>query len=221
MRRGVAIIGAQLGLRALWLAHDVGLLRADPRPDEADPTAAATILTTVLRLPPEPAGRLGEQARQLLEVGPDQYGYPSASLHVTLADASNVGPGDALADLEAMVPTLHGCGARVVGFGLSRRTAFAAVLVDAPLRDARSTLRSRWARAGRSGRALPERVIDRMWYANVVRFRSPPSAELIDRLRHLQPDTVPEFRFPTVDLVRTNKVMATERTTSLASFDLS
>jgi len=213
----LTITREQIGLRMLWLAKDARLLRPDPRPREADPLAPGSILTTLLRLPPGPALALAGQARALLAIDPGQYAYPSESLHVTLADATGLDPADAAADLRSLAPVLRGCRGQIVGFGLSRRTAFAALMVDPALGDARGALRAQWARPGPA--ALPERLLSRMWYVNFMRLVHQPAPELIHRLRHLPVVTEP-FTFPSVELVRTNKVMAAERTAGLAAFDL-
>ncbi len=214
----MAITRVQVGLGILWLAHDAGLLRPDPRAEEADPLARGSILTTLLRLPHGPALALAGQARELVADDPGQYAYPAESLHVTLADATGLDPTRAAADLCSLGPTLHGCRARIVGFGLSRRTAFAALAVDPALAVARGALRARWARSGPP--ALPERLLSRMWYVNFVRLVHQPSPELIDRVRHMAVAPIEPFAFPSVELVRTNKVMAAGRTATLASFDL-
>ncbi len=213
----LTITRAEIGLRMLWLASDAGLLRPDPRPEEADPLAPGSILTTLLRFPPGPALVLAGQGRELLAIDPGQYAYPPESLHVTLADATGLDPAGAAADLRSLAPALHGCRGRIVGFGLSRRTAFAALMVDPALGDARGRLRAQWARSGPA--ALPERLLSRMWYANFLRLVHQPAPELIHRLRQLPVVTEP-FAFPRVELVRTNKVMAAGRTAGLAAFDL-
>lgn len=207
-----------LGTRALWLAHDLGLIRIDPRPEEAEPRAAPSILTVVLRLDATTTAALSGLASELAEIDARQYAYPSESIHVTLVDAAGLDPERVVSDIRRAVAPLRGSGGRITGFALSPATAFAALAVERPLREMRLGLRAAWDRPAPSGAARLIRAD--LWHATVVRLTAPPSTDFVRRLRHLSQDPATRVTFRSVDVVRTNKVMAASRTTTLASFEV-
>jgi len=214
----MAVDRGRLGLRMLWLAHDLGLARVNPRPAEAEPRAAPSLLTVVLRPDPGAAAVLAGLAFELAEIDQRQYAYPSESIHVTLIDATGLDPDLVQSDIRRAVAALRGAGGPIAGFGLSPTTAFAAIGASDRMRAVRGTLLGAWQRPEPSGAA--HRLTGGLWHATMVRLTAPPSGAFVARLRHLPVKPEDRVLFRSVDVVRTNKVMAAARTTTLASFDL-
>lgn len=206
-------------MRALWLAHELGALVPKARPDEADPLTSPGILTSVLRLPPTLAEELTSSIHELRAIQPDHYWYPAESVHVTLADATAMADaGRAISDLEELAPALMASQATVIGLGLTKRSAFAAIAPSEAMRRARAELRRRWSRP--YGSSVMSRIAGQMWYANLVRFRREPSAEFVKSLRTLSVASQGPISLPTLELVRTNKVMSPQRTSVILRIDL-
>ena len=97
-------------------------------------------------------------------------------------------------------------------------TAFAALSADDRLRAARTALRTGWDRPEASGAI--HRLTGGLWHVTLIRLTAPPSSGLVERLRQRPAEPGERFVFRSLEVVRTNKVMAAARTATLASFDL-
>lgn len=211
----LAVVLPSVLLHASWLARAVRLQRTQPRPEEADPFAPASLLSCVLRLPPSIAHQLRAYANELEGLEPDHYYYPPESMHVTLAAPRSTDDARiAVTDVRAIAPLLVGAHARVLGVGLTKRTLFAAIVPDRSLLAARRSLRRSWRQSG--GGLSSDVLFGRVWYANIVRFRADPSKRYLARARKTGSLRFGWFELAAVEVVRTNKVMSPACTVVLA-----
>jgi hypothetical protein len=210
-----ALVMARVFLRVAWTIRALPFRITRPRRDEANPLAPASLVTTVLRLPPPIACQLRACTSELEVLEPDHYYYPPESMHVTLAaPGSTDDERTVVANVQAIAPRLVGARARVLGVGLTKRTLFAVILPDQSLLAARRSLRQDWGRPRR--RPRPDLVFGLVWYANLVRFRVDPSPQYLGRARKARSFRSGWFELPAVEVVRTNKVMSSAATVVLA-----
>lgn len=200
-----------------------GLRRDRLDPAHADPTAAAAIETSVIRLPIELANGLHDLAAGIARAQPGQYVCPPESVHVTVCGPIHLAEPPAIdaaiADLREIATTLAGGRLKVVRIAVGDTSLFAGVEpLGVDLAGARGELARRWGVPARPG--LAGIVARRLFWANLVRFTMPPSAGFIASAdRHRRAVTM-TFPIGAVELVRTNRAMAPAATTVLGRIEV-
>jgi 2'-5' RNA ligase len=175
---------------------------------------AAVHLTTVIRLPADVAAALAPALDRLRALGPGHHYYPPATMHVTVRNLDGLTPADgtvaAVGDLVAAQAPFR---LAVRGLGVAPGTVYALALPgDAGLRSLRSAL-GRLPAAGRPRRWRPGRGLG---HANLVRFSGPVSAAFLAELARLGRGDFGSFAVEEVELVRTDRLLSPEGTTTLA-----
>jgi hypothetical protein len=207
-------------LEAEWLLRRLtgrGLRSRPIEPADADPAAPADIVTSVIWLPPGIATRLHELAAEFAAVQPGQHAYPAESIHATVvgpAGRPDQSPASILDDLRGVAPMIAGTWLRVAGLHLGSATVYARLEASGgDLVGARHVLRERWASTDSTG---VERLLrDRLLWTTIVRCTLPPSPAFVAAVARRRRISSERFPITAIELARTNRVMAANRTVSL------
>jgi 2'-5' RNA ligase len=214
--RGQGMLGDRVAARALWWAGWAATRAVAGRrvftPPPSGP-AAAVHLTSVVRLPAAVAAALAPALERLHAHGPGHHYYPPEAMHVTVQNLDGLAPQalpPALCDVVAAHPPFS---LAVRGLGVGPGTVFALALPgDATLRSLRAGL----------GRLAPGRGSGGRWvgrglgHANLVRFSGPVTAGFLAELARLRRQDFGAFAVDEVELVRTDRLLSPEGTTTLA-----
>lgn len=200
-----------------------GLRRDTLNPGDADPTAPASIVTSVIRLPAESAACLGDLAARIAVAQPVHYVCPPETVHVTVCGpmrlADDAATEAALADIAEVAATLAGGRLRVVRIAVGDTSLFAGIeVVGADLVSARAHLARRWGVQRRPG--LGGLVARRLFWANLIRFVEPPSAGFLLAADRHRRASGPPFPLGAIELVQTNRAMAPGATTVLGRVEV-
>jgi hypothetical protein len=202
---------------ALWLAGRAALRSGRAR---SLPSPTVRHVTTIVRVPAEVGAALEPVLERLRALDPGHHYYPLDSVHVTLANLDGLdGPLDRVEAAIAAFPRLSFAAG---GLGLSPGTVLARVR---PLGEGffrlRGELRGLGApAAGIRGRAARS-LLDRIAFANIVRFSgvvSEPFVAEIGRLRNIELGT---WTAKEVELVETDRLLSPAATRLLARIPLS
>lgn len=207
-------------LEAEWVLRRLtgrGLRFGSIDPDHADPDAPDDIITSVIWVPPSIARRLHELATEFVATQPVQHAYPAESIHITIvgpAGRPDQAPASILEDLRDVAPMVAGTRLRVTGLHLGPSTVFARIeSTGGDLVGARRALRDRW---GSPGSTAVERLLrERLQWATIVRCAAPPSRAFVEAVASRRRIRSEAFPVETIELARSNRVMAAERTVSL------
>ena len=192
--------------------------------------AAAVHTTTVIRLPAAVTAALAPSLERLRALGPGHHYYPPESMHVTvqnldgLAPAVDGAPPAGAGHEPAVLPTLVGdlvaahrpFRLALRGLGVAPGAIFVLALPsDATLRSLRDDL----ARLPAGG-ARRRRVGGGLGHANLVRFSGPVTAGFLAELARLRRQDFGSFSVTEVELVRTDRLLSQEGTTTLGTIRL-
>jgi 2'-5' RNA ligase len=187
--------------------------------------AAAVHLTTVVRLPATVAAALAPTLDRLRAVGPRHHYYPPETMHVTVQNldalappaapppAGPAPPPDGLVELVAARAPFR---LTVRGLGVAPGAVFALALPgDATMASLRAAL------AGLTGGQSPRDRLGRgLGHANLVRFSGPVTAGFLAELARLRRQDFGTFIVDEVELVRTDRLLSPEGTTTLGRLRL-
>jgi len=182
---------------------------------DVDPKAEPRFLTVILRFPIAVSDAFRAATKGLEAIEPVHLYYPPEAIHLTLADASSASTstGRITADVREIAASLCETDVEVVGLRLTDRSLSVGILPSAGLRHARAALIERWRLDPLNG---PE---GQGWHSTIARFAARPSKAFVRAAAQvsLEPSSI---RVVALELVRTNKVMAADRTTCLVSLAL-
>jgi 2'-5' RNA ligase len=178
--------------------------------------AAAVHLTTVVRLPATVTAALGPTLDRLRAVGPGHHYYPPETMHVTVQNLDALGPAAPLPDgLVELVAARAPFRLAVRGLGVGPGAVFALALPgDATLASLRAGL------AGLAGGHDRGRLGRGLGHANLVRFSGPVTAGFLAELARLRRQDFGTFTVDEVELVRTDRLLSPEGTTTLGRLRL-
>jgi 2'-5' RNA ligase len=178
--------------------------------------AAAVHLTTVVRLPATVTAALAPTLDRLRAVGPRHHYYPPETMHVTVQNLDALGPAAPLPDgLVELVAARAPFRLAVRGLGVGPGAVFALALPgDATLASLRAGL------AGFAGGHDRGRLGRGLGHANLVRFSGPVTAGFLAELARLRRQDFGTFTVDEVELVRTDRLLSPEGTTTLGRLRL-
>jgi 2'-5' RNA ligase len=178
--------------------------------------AAAVHLTTVVRLPATVTAALAPTLDRLRAVGPRHHYYPPETMHVTVQNLDALAPAAPLPDgLVELVAARAPFRLAMRGLGVGPGAVFALALPgDATMASLRAGLAGLAGghNRGRSGRGLG--------HANLVRFSGPVTAGFLAELARLRRQDFGTFTVDEVELVRTDRLLSPEGTTTLGRLRL-
>jgi 2'-5' RNA ligase len=216
--------GAALLLDVSWVAHDlVGRHLPPGDPAGIEPSRPPAYVTAVFRAPPDHAQALAGLVAGFAALDPGQHFYPVETIHVTLAPVLDAGadPAAVSAALGATARRLADppLSIRIVGLAMTRGSLVALGLPsDERLARERAALRSVLGRPARSWHGLLRS--DGLVHLTIARWRHRPVPTLVAAIRAQRRLRLPPRPLDAIELVRTNKVMATESTVVLRRFPL-
>jgi 2'-5' RNA ligase len=202
-----------------WVATRATAGRRAFTPPPSGP-AAAVHLTTVVRLPATMAAALAPALDRLRAVGPGHHYYPPETMHVTVQNldalAPAAGPAPLPDELAELVAARAPFRLAVRGLGVAPGTVFALALPgDATMASLRAGL------AGLTGGPGPRGRLGRgLGHANLVRFSGPVTAGFLAELARLRRQDFGTFTVDEVELVRTDRLLSPEGTTTLGRLRL-
>jgi 2'-5' RNA ligase len=188
--------------------------------------AAAVHLTTVVRLPATVTAALAPTLDRLRALGPRHHYYPPETMHVTVQNLDALAPAaapprrpggpapppDGLAELVAARAPFR---LAVRGLGVAPGAVFALALAgDATMASLRAGL------AGLAGGHDRGRLGRGLGHANLVRFSGPVTAGFLAELARLRRLDFGTFTVDEVELVRTDRLLSPEGTTTLGRLRL-
>jgi hypothetical protein len=177
------------------------------------------LITTVVARVPRAVGAALVEAASVLPVGPGDYRYPVADLHLTIGnlDAAAVCSDheDVATRLTQALTGVACAQVTVLGLGVSRHTIFAKAIAHPSL----GGLRRRTRQAVGVPRAF-WRPGDSAAFINLVRFRQQHGKRMVDLVRTTELPTGLSWRLDQVELVATDKVLSESGTTLLEHFPL-
>jgi 2'-5' RNA ligase len=178
--------------------------------------AAAVHLTTVVRLPAAVTAALAPTLDRLRAVGPRHHYYPPETMHVTVQNLDALAPAAPLPDgLAELVAARAPFRLAVRGLGVWPGTVFALALPgDATMASLRAGL------AGLAGGHARGRLGRGLGHANLVRFTGPVTAGFLAELARLRLQDFGTFTVDEVELVRTDRLLSPEGTTTLGRLRL-
>jgi 2'-5' RNA ligase len=178
--------------------------------------AAAVHLTTVVRLPATVTAALAPTLDRLRAVGPRHHYYPPETMHVTVQNLDALRPAAPLPDgLIELVAARAPFRLAVRGLGVGPGVVFALALPgDATLASLRAGL------AGLAGGHDRGRLGRGLGHANLVRFSGPVTAGFLAELARLRRQDFGTFTVDEVELVRTDRLLSPEGTTTLGRLRL-
>jgi 2'-5' RNA ligase len=178
--------------------------------------AAAVHLTTVVRLPATVTAALASTLDRLHAVGPRHHYYPPETMHVTVQNLDALAPAAPLPDgLVELVAARAPFRLAVRGLGVVPGAVFALALPgDATMASLRAGLAGL---AGGHHRGRPGRGLG---HANLVRFSGPVTAGFLAELARLRRQDFGTFTVDEVELVRTDRLLSPEGTTTLGRLRL-
>jgi 2'-5' RNA ligase len=178
--------------------------------------AAAVHLTTVVRLPATVTAALAPTLDRLRAVGPRHHYYPPETMHVTVQNLDALAPAAPLPDgLVELVAARAPFRLAVRGLGVGPGAVFALALPgDATMASLRAGLAGL---AGGHNRGRPGRGLG---HANLVRFSGPVTAGFLAELARLRRQDFGTFTVDEVELVRTDRLLSPEGTTTLGRLRL-
>jgi 2'-5' RNA ligase len=220
------VLGDRAVAEALWWSGWAATrASAGRRPAALPPSgpAAAVHLTTVVRLPAAVAAALAPVVERLRALGPGHHWYPPQTLHVTVMNldglAPSIGgpaPGDPAAPVRELVAAHPPFRLAVRGLGVAPGGVFALALPgDATLRSLRDGL----ARLPAGG-TRRRRVGRGLGHANLVRFSGPVTARFLAEVAGLRRQDFGTFTVDEVELVRTDRLLSPQGTTTLGRLPL-
>jgi 2'-5' RNA ligase len=178
--------------------------------------AAAVHLTTVVRLPATVTAALAPTLDRLRAVGPRHHYYPPETMHVTVQNLDALAPAAPLPDgLVELVAARAPFRLAMRGLGVGPGAVFALALPgDATMASLRAGLAGL---AGGHNRGRPGRGLG---HANLVRFSGPVTAGFLAELARLRRQDFGTFTVDEVELVRTDRLLSPEGTTTLGRLRL-
>jgi 2'-5' RNA ligase len=216
---GLEGLGDRAAARALWwpgwaATRATAGRRAFTLPPSGP--AAAVHLTTVVRLPATVTAALAPTLDRLRAVGPRHHYYPPGTMHVTVQNLDALAPAAPLPDgLVELVAARAPFRLAVRGLGVAPGAVFALALAgDATLRSLRAGL------AGLAGGHDRGRLGRGLGHANLVRFSGPVTAGFLAELARLRRQDFGTFTVDEVELVRTDRLLSPEGTTTLGRLRL-
>lgn len=212
-------------LEAEWILRRLtgrGLRDGAIDPSHADPDAPGDIVTSVIWVPRPIARRLHELAAGFVATQPEQHAYPADSIHITIvgpAGRPDQAPASILEDLRDVAPMVAGTQLRVTGLHFGPSTVFARIEASGgDVIGARRALRDRWGSPGSIG---VERLLrERLQWATIVRCSAPPTQAFIEAVASRRRIRSEPFPVEAIELVRSNRVMAADRTVSLGRVEV-